>query len=64
MADQKIRNPRGAGRKRKLTPLEEANIYALYKNGAPPAEIAYKNNISPTTFQRIIRRFKEKEKEE
>lgn len=55
------KNPRGAGRKRKLTPLEEANCYLAYKAGVRPEEIAYKNNISASTVQRIIREHKDKE---
>lgn len=58
----KIKNERGAGRKRKLTPLEESVCYKNYIAGVPPAEIAYKNEISPATLQRIIKRYRDMDK--
>lgn len=60
---EKKKNPKGAGRKRKLTPLQEAACYKSYISGVRPAEIAYKNGISPATLQRIIRIYREKEGE-
>lgn len=56
-----IRNPKGAGRKRKLTPLEEANCYKDYMSGRRPEEIAFRNGISASTLQRIIKEQREKE---
>ena len=56
---EKKRNPKGAGRKRKLTPLEEANCYQEYLAGKRLEEIAYRNEISLSTVVRIIKRFKE-----
>lgn len=55
------RNPRGAGRKRKLTPLEESHCYEEYKAGKRAEEIAYKNGVSLSTISRIIREGKERE---
>lgn len=55
------KNPRGAGRKRKLTPLEEVNVYQKYKMGVRPERIALDNNISASTVQRIIREHKNRE---
>lgn len=48
------------GRPRKLTLLEEKNIIVLWQNGTPINEIIYKQNISVSTFQRIVKRYKEK----
>ncbi|HHY76862.1 MAG TPA: hypothetical protein GX500_08885 [Firmicutes bacterium] len=56
-------NPKGAGRKRKLTPLEEVHVYQEYKAGKTHAEIAYKNGISVSTLQRIINRKRMEEEE-
>lgn len=55
------KNPRGAGRKRKLTPLEEANVYQQYKMGVRPEKLALDNDISASTVQRIVREYKNKE---
>lgn len=63
MVDKK-KNPKGAGRKRKLTPLQEAACYQSYLHGVSSAEIAFKNGISPSTLQRIIKKYKEVEKKE
>lgn len=59
---EKKRNPRGAGRKRKLTPLEELHVLQEYEAGKPLAEIAYKNGISVSTVRRIAVRLGEEEK--
>ncbi len=61
MEDEKTRNPKGAGRKRKLSPEQENHIYKLYQSGVSPEEIAYHNNISSSTLQRIIRRLRKEE---
>lgn len=50
-------------RPRSLTPIEEIGVYNMHKEGRPIAEIAYKFKVSPSTVQRIARRFKEAEKE-
>lgn len=57
------RNPRGAGRKRILTRLEELGCYQEYLAGVPLVKIAYKAGISLSTLNRIIKREK-REKEE
>lgn len=50
------RNERNAGRKRKLTPLEESNIIAEAKNGTARMELAWKYKLSEATIYRILRR--------
>lgn len=55
----KERNPKVAGRKPKLTPMEEIVVLKMHEEKNSIAEIAYKNKISPSTVSRIIRRFKE-----
>lgn len=59
--EEKTKNPRGAGRKRKMTLEQEQHIYRLYCSGVSPEEIAYHNKISGSTVQRIIRRLRVKE---
>lgn len=56
---EKKKNPKGAGRKRKLTPIEELHVLREYESGKPLAEIAYKNGISVSTIRRITLRYKE-----
>lgn len=58
---EKKKNPKGAGRKRKLTPIEEMHVYQEYKAGKPLAEIAYKSGISVSTLRRITVRFREEQ---
>lgn len=50
------------GRPRKLTPIEEAGVYQMHKEGRPQPEIAYKYGIGTTTVFRIVKRI-EQEKE-
>lgn len=59
----KLRGDFKMPRPRNLTPMEETVVYQMHKEGRPIAEIAYKFNISPSTVQRIVRRFKQTEKE-
>ena len=50
-------NDRNAGRKRKLTPLEEQALYIDYKKGTPRMELAWKYSISESSVYRIVSRF-------
>lgn len=50
------KNIKGAGRKRKLTPLEEADIHSLYKQGQPLYEIVSIYKVSERTIHRIVKR--------
>lgn len=52
------------GRPRKLTPIEEIGVYNMYRQGKPLAEIAYLNNISVSTVQRIVNKNKGVAKDE
>ena len=47
------------GRQKKLNPIEEQLIYDQRIAGASVVELAYKNNISTRTVERIIKRIKE-----
>lgn len=44
------------GRKRKLTPRKEQQVYNMRKSGISVTEVAYKNGISTKTVQRIVNR--------
>jgi len=49
----------GRGRKRKLTPRKEQQVYNMRKSGISVTEVAFKNGISTKTVQRIINRINE-----
>lgn len=50
----KEKNPKGAGRKPKLTQIEKMAVYAEYKNGVRVEELAVKYSIGSSTVRRII----------
>lgn len=61
---QSIKNPKRAGRKKKLTPLEITSLVELIKNGDKPKElIAYEYGISMRTLDRYLNASKTKESE-
>lgn len=47
------------GRQKKLSPIEEQLIYDQRIAGASVVELAYNNEISTRTVERIIKRIKE-----
>lgn len=51
-------NDRNAGRKRKLTPIEEQSLISEAKNGTSRMELAWKYKISEASVYRILRKFK------
>lgn len=51
-----MRNPKGAGRKRVLTPLEEMDVYARNKNGEGITDLVIRFKVSASTIKRIIDR--------
>lgn len=59
MKNENIKNPKGAGRKPKLTPIEKIVVLRMYEENKPIAEIAYLNKISPSTVSRIVKKLKE-----
>lgn len=54
-----VKNPKGAGRKRKLTPLEELELYKLYKGGEGITNLVIKFCVSSATVVRVVNRIDE-----
>lgn len=52
------------GRPRKLTPLEEIDVYQMYKENKPQVEIAYKYGVAITTVFRIVKRIEKQQESE
>lgn len=50
------------GPKKKLSDIEEKEVYDLWLKRTPLTEIGYKYNISLSTIQRTIKRIKKEEK--
>lgn len=49
-------NDRNAGRKRKLTPVEEMHLYEMHRQGVPMCEIISNYKLSESTIRRIVKR--------
>jgi len=50
------KNPKGAGRTRKLSSEQEKLVVQRYKEGVLPYEIMYEFKISEKTYFRILKR--------
>lgn len=51
------------GRPRKVTPIEEIEVYQMHQEKRPLAEIAYTFGISVSTVRRIVNKVKEQKGE-
>lgn len=51
------------GRPRKITPIEEIEVYQMHRKKRPLAEIAYTFGISVSTVRRIVNKVKEQKGE-
>ena len=54
-------NPKNAGRKPKLTLLEQIFLFQDYSNGADHVQVAYKYGVSVPTVIRILKKMKDGE---
>jgi transposase len=51
---------KNSGQKRKLTPLEEIDLYNMYIEGRGILEIQFKFRVSESTAKRTVKRIEEK----
>lgn len=51
---------KNSGQKRKLTPLEELDLYTMYKQGGSILDIQIKFRVSESTVKRTVKRIEQR----